>query len=261
MATQLNPAEPMRTRVDVSPEMLSYVGAGPIDASAWPAGAIGIGFALAEAGQPARLHFAAAPHPAAFDSDEIVLIVTADACRRVFGRLPDADRAFHMPPSLRTLALEIRDSALPEPWRNTLRLAKSIELLSETFRLLAEERLISTGNCGQLSEADCRRILAARRIIEERWSEKLTLSAVARSAGLNRAKLTRGFRELFQCSVVDALTEQRLRAARQMLLATDLPVSAIGYRCGYLNNASFTRAFSRRFGTAPSQLRACGGTI
>ncbi len=43
--------------------------------------------------------------------------------------------------------------------------------------------------------------------------------------------------------------------ARQMLAASDLPVASIGYRCGYLNNASFTRAFSRRFGIAPTQLR------
>ncbi|MEX6650950.1 helix-turn-helix domain-containing protein [Pseudomonas aeruginosa] len=35
-----------------------------------------------------------------------------------------------------------------------------------------------------------------------------------------------------------------------------MPVSSIGYQCGYLNNASFTRAFSRQFGTTPSSLRA-----
>jgi AraC family transcriptional activator of pyochelin receptor len=41
-----------------------------------------------------------------------------------------------------------------------------------------------------------------------------------------------------------------------MLLATDLPVSSVGYACGYLSNASFTRAFSRRYGVVPSRLRA-----
>ena len=40
-----------------------------------------------------------------------------------------------------------------------------------------------------------------------------------------------------------------------MLLTTDLPVSSIGYVSGYLNNASFTRAFGRRFGHTPTDVR------
>jgi AraC family transcriptional activator of pyochelin receptor len=39
------------------------------------------------------------------------------------------------------------------------------------------------------------------------------------------------------------------------LIATDLPVSLIGYRNGYQNNAAFTRAFGRRFGPSPSSFR------
>ena len=43
-----------------------------------------------------------------------------------------------------------------------------------------------------------------------------------------------------------------------MLLTTDQPVSSIGYANGYLNNASFARAFGRRYGVTPSTFRACG---
>jgi AraC family transcriptional activator of pyochelin receptor len=95
-------------------------------------------------------------------------------------------------------------------------------------------------------------------MIEERWHEKLTLETIARACGLNRAKLTRGFRDMFACTIAEALAEQRLRQASRMLLTTDKPVSSIGYENGYLNNASFARAFSRRFGVSPSDYRACG---
>ena len=61
---------------------------------------------------------------------------------------------------------------------------------------------------------------------------------------------------MFDCSIADTLAEKRLEGARAMLLSTDLPIASIGYRCGYLNNASFSRAFTRRFGTAPTQYRA-----
>ncbi|MBL0917046.1 MAG: helix-turn-helix transcriptional regulator, partial [Sphingopyxis sp.] len=81
---------------------------------------------------------------------------------------------------------------------------------------------------------------------------------LARGPGTNRDKLTRGFRELYNCTVAEALSERRLGQAQRMLAASDLPVASIGYRCGYLNNASFTRAFSRRFGMAPTEMRRVG---
>jgi AraC family transcriptional activator of pyochelin receptor len=41
-----------------------------------------------------------------------------------------------------------------------------------------------------------------------------------------------------------------------MLLTTDLPVSSVGYESGYMNNASFSRAFGRRFGRSPTDFRS-----
>jgi AraC family transcriptional activator of pyochelin receptor len=100
-------------------------------------------------------------------------------------------------------------------------------------------------------------MLEARRLIADRSGEKLTLDVIARSCGLNRSKLSKGFKTLFDCTVAQAIAEQRLESARRRLLTTDLPVSSIGYEAGYSNNASFARAFGRRFGRPPSGLR-CG---
>jgi AraC family transcriptional activator of pyochelin receptor len=61
---------------------------------------------------------------------------------------------------------------------------------------------------------------------------------------------------MFDCSVAEALAERRLAQASRLLLTTDLPVSSVGYEAGYLNNASFARAFGRHFGRSPSDYRA-----
>jgi len=241
--------------IHVSHEMAAFVGAGAIDAARCPAGdSLAIGFSLrSERGAVVVLDGATS----AIESADVALVVTREAVHRLFGAVPDHG-AFHLPAELKAIVLAIRDCGKAEPVRTTLRLARSIELLCAALDQIAAGVLVPAGG-GAFSERDAQRLIAARQIIEDRWSEKLTLDGIARACGLNRAKLTRGFRDMFSCTIGDALAERRLGGAKQMLLATDLPVSSIGYRCGYLNNASFTRAFSRRYGVAPTQLRSAGG--
>lgn len=242
----------VKQRIDVSHEMVSFVGTGAVPGSDWPEGVFGLGFRLDDA----TLGFHSRPTPAAMIESDLACVVSAAACQRIFGFVPDDDARWHLPSDLRAIVLAIVDCPLAPPARETLRLAKSIELLCATFAKIEADELVPADGAGALNEMDARRIVAARRLIDERWQEKLTLDLIARACGLNRAKLTRGFRSMFDQSVADAIADRRLGGASQMLRATDLPVSSIGYACGYLNNASFTRAFSRRFGLAPTQYRA-----
>jgi AraC family transcriptional activator of pyochelin receptor len=235
-----------KERVTVSPEMAAFIGEGPIDAAAVSADAVVLCFTVGE-DAPAQVTVTTGTVPSEGRAI-LVLAVERGACLRVFDYAPDANIACHLPSELRMMVAAILDCTLPEPWR--------IELLSSTFQRIVEDDLVPLAGVGQLSARDSQRIVAAKRMIDERWGEKMTLDSIARACGLNRAKLTRGFRDMFACTVADALLDRRLGAARQLLIATDLPVSSIGYQCGYLNNASFTRAFSRQFGATPSSLRA-----
>lgn len=235
-------------RIDVSPEMLSFVGAGALPAAAWPA-------------RPVLLQFGdevVTIDPAAKVADAdaaLIFVVAGKAVERLAGALPEA-ASWYLPSALRAQVLAILDPAVGEAIGDTLRLARSIELLCAVFDHLGRGQLVAVAGDCAVSESDAARIAAARRLIDEQWHEKLSLDAIARASGINRGKLTRGFRALYGCSVIDALTERRLSSARAMLAATDLPVSTIGFRCGYLNNASFARAFTRHVGVAPTRWRA-----
>jgi AraC family transcriptional activator of pyochelin receptor len=188
----------------------------------------------------------------------LILLVCRPAVIRLGGQTllsPDHTQ-FHLPSELRAIAPAMRDPPTTPETHSTYRLAKSIELFCEALRLFADNALAPLAGGGALSQADTRRLLAARRMIDDRWHEKLTLDAIARACGLNRAKLTRGFREMFDCSIAEAIAERRLDQASRLLRTTDLLVSSVGYESGYLNNASFSRAFSRHFGRSPSDYRA-----
>lgn len=187
--------------------------------------------------------------------DRFVFLVQRDAIERLGGVELLAGGGFHLTAELRAIALCLREPSAAVEAVSTYRLAKCIEFVCETIRQFRTGELAPLSPEVQLSPADTRRVQAARRLIEDRAGEKLTLDYIARSCGLNRSKLTRGFKELFDCTVSEAIAERRLETARRMLLTTDLPVSSIGYVSGYLNNASFTRAFGRRFGRTPTDIR------
>ena len=185
----------------------------------------------------------------------LVFVVTAEACRRLFSARPQASASWHLPSDLRSLALQIIDCEGEGEARSTLRLARSIELLCQIHAAYANGVLLPASGNGELSECDIARIASVRRLVDQRWHEKLTIPELARAGGVNRDKLVRGFRDLYGATIAEILAERRLAEARRMLLATDLPVASVAFRCSYLNNAAFTRAFNRRFGVAPSELR------
>lgn len=243
----------------VSPEMTLMIGHGPADSVPLPQDPVILHFSLGGAGGRPSLRILGCLSEGGGDPDRLVLFVARAAMLRLGGRDGFGDRrGYHLPSELRTIAMALLDCPMKGEPRNVYRLAKSIELLCETVRLIGEDALVPLAAEGGLSFDDTRRLMMARQMIDERWHEKLTLDSIARACGLNRAKLTSGFRELFDCSIAEAIAERRLGHASRMLLTTDKLVSSIGYENGYLNNASFARAFSRRFGVSPSSYRNFG---
>lgn len=242
--------------VDVSPEMTTIVGCGTVPAESLP-----------KAAAQLRLHLATAPRLSiraarpAMPNDEggriLTLVVQRSALKRLFDWSPRScdDAEFHLPHDIACIAERIWQEGRSPQVTYTYRLAKSIELLCELAEAVRCGILMPFQDGGSLSLGDSRRLLAAKQMIDEEWAQKLTLGEIARRCGLNRTKLARGFRELYHCSVSQALVDRRLDEARLQLMSTDLPVGVIGYRSGYLNNAAFTRAFGRRFGIAPSDFR------
>lgn len=245
-----------KVRIDVSHEMLSFVGPGDLHDRAWPEDSVVFGFeAITSDAGPCLWFEPSASDTYRLNAADLVFIVQRAACQRIFGGAPAEANVWHLPSELRATALAILECGGPDEACKTLRLGLSIELLCQIFVSLGDETLVPTDGAVGLNELDAARIAAARRIVDEKWQEKLTLNDIARACGLNRDKLTRGFRSVYGSTVTDLLTENRLAGARRLLLATDMPISSIAYRCGYLSNASFTRAFARRFGSAPSTLR------
>jgi len=239
--------------VVVSAEFTSFVGRGPCDPAGLPPDALVLGFG--DIGEPAVsvIDFADLSDDAS--GELLVFAVSRGACLRLFGLLPRPGGRWYLPADLRGLGRAVVAVEGDGEAAMLLRAARSLELLCQLFAALGADRMVEVRGATTLGEDDIARVAAAHQMINDHWRERLTVDDVARRCGLGKDKLTRGFRELYRCTVAEAVSARRLDSARQLLSESDLPISSIGCRCGYLSNASFTRAFARRFGMAPTEMR------
>lgn len=250
--------------IHVSHEMVALIGSGPLGEHEWPADPVALEIEFGDRQTPASIRFHKLPGDTLgagpVDQLRLIQIVARDACQRLLGQpLEWEDGSVrYLPAGLHGIAAAIRDCRLPAATALPYRLAKNIEFLCELMEAQRCGELDGGTPAAGISSTDRARIAAARQIIDREWSEKLTLEQIARTCGVNRGKLARGFRELYGCTVSEALVERRLAEAQRQLIATDLPIALIGYRNGYQNNAAFTRAFGRRFGLSPSSFRTIG---
>jgi AraC-like DNA-binding protein len=81
------------------------------------------------------------------------------------------------------------------------------------------------------------------------------LENLAKEAGLSRAAFARQFNAMVGEPPHKYLTRWRMGIASQLLTSTDLRVSEIAARVGYESEFSFSRAFKRMRGVAPTSYR------
>ncbi len=101
-----------------------------------------------------------------------------------------------------------------------------------------------------------RHLLRARDLVDARYFEPLTVSDMARVAGLSSAQFSRDFRRTFGESPHQYLLTRRLERAAALLRNTDRSVTDVCFAVGWNSVGSFTTSFRRMHGSTPSAYRA-----
>ncbi|MEO1446000.1 MAG: AraC family transcriptional regulator [Cyanobacteria bacterium J06635_11] len=78
-------------------------------------------------------------------------------------------------------------------------------------------------------------------------------TALAQRVGVCDRTLRRGFKQIFDTTVVGYLTQQRLQQAEQTLRNGNYTVAQVANQVGYAHLGHFAAAFKRQFGITPSQ--------
>ncbi len=107
---------------------------------------------------------------------------------------------------------------------------------------------------GRLDGYDVR-LAQAIRLMESHVDRPLTISAIARRAGITARSLETIFRKSIGETPGAYYLRLRLSAARRLVLDTAIPMADISARTGFSSAAAFSRAFSRTFEQAPVKMR------
>ncbi len=134
------------------------------------------------------------------------------------------------------------------PWSLYLE-GKSLELLSLHLAALGLDCRNPEGQL--LNRTDKQKIFQARALLINDLQSPPTLNCLARTTGLNAAKLQAGFRQAYGKSVFDYFRDYRMQEARKILDTTETNVSQTAWQVGYTNVSHFSEAFKKRFGILP----------
>jgi AraC-like DNA-binding protein len=100
------------------------------------------------------------------------------------------------------------------------------------------------------------KIHEARSVLQEYISQKPpSIKWLSKRVALNEFKLKLGFRQYFDSSIIDWLQEEKMKAAKELVLTTNKPIKEICEMVGYPLTTNFITAFRRRFGVTPGSIR------
>lgn len=150
-----------------------------------------------------------------------------------------------------TMAQQIQAQGSGDPVSGAVLSRHLVELLSLALDRSSD---VEQGAGSSVREAHRRRAETA--ILKDLSNPDLSPETIAESVGISKRYLHELFTEV-NCTVSQFVREQRLRAARDLLMMPQpVQMSDIAYRFGFSDQAQFSRLFKAVFGQTPSSFRA-----
>jgi AraC-like DNA-binding protein len=159
-----------------------------------------------------------------------------------------------MTPELEAAVHELRGAS---PFCKTWRLfaeAKTLELVALYLEQL--QGLDQKRRQLPVTVHDRQRLYLARDYLSRHYREAPRIAELCRLAGLNRRKLTAGFKAEFGRTVYDYIQYRRMEQARALFQNGFTDVGQVALHVGYTYQGNFTKAFKQYLGLSPRQFLA-----
>lgn len=134
---------------------------------------------------------------------------------------------------------------------NQLETSMQIKERAKTHLLMVIERLGEWRKNGIESL-----LMQAKEYLDSHYAKAITLEEVAEMIGLSSYYLSKLFKERFQVTFIEYLTNRRIQKAKDMLLDGKTPLKEIAINIGYKDPNYFSRVFKKETGLSPREYRS-----
>jgi AraC family transcriptional regulator len=93
-------------------------------------------------------------------------------------------------------------------------------------------------------------------LLQEHFSDHLTITQIATTVGIHPVHLTREFRKFHRCTIGDYIRKLRIEQACNALAHSDFSLAQIALSAGFSDHSHFSRIFKRFMRVTPTQYRA-----
>ena len=93
-------------------------------------------------------------------------------------------------------------------------------------------------------------------LLQEHFSDHLTITQIATAVGIHPVHLTREFRKFHRCTIGDYIRKLRIEQACKALAHSDFSLAQIALSAGFSDHSHFSRIFKRFLRVTPTQYRA-----
>jgi len=107
----------------------------------------------------------------------------------------------------------------------------------------------------QFTTAELDALYKVSAIIEKDLQQHHSINSLALYSGMNRQKLTSGFKAVFGQTIYTYYLSKRMELAKHLLVTSHLPIKLVSKKAGYRNTTNFSIAFKKFYQLTPAQMR------
>jgi len=124
--------------------------------------------------------------------------------------------------------------------------AKIIKLLMLVFEQFNEKDAVHTSS--PISSK-------VRKFIDENYHKNIRAEELGNLMGVSQNRIRKAFKEQYHITAAHYILELRMLKARKMIIDENIMIKEIAIECGYEYVQNFTRAFKKKFGVSPENMR------
>ena len=137
--------------------------------------------------------------------------------------------------------------------RGYLKKPYSLEEIGERLRYLLGNRTFMNAS---LNTAVHPKVKETVQFVLQNYRHQITLTGIAKSIGISPDHLSATFRKNMGITLIKFINSVRVRAAKNLLCSTDLPMVEIMEKAGFRTEPHFYTTFRKSEGISPNKFRA-----